>query len=123
MAVQALRLGAAVRLGVPLPAVAAYACGADLRKTNSLVECVDPLDGETGCGFAAPPSGSAVYTVAREACFASLGTDTAGSIRMPAASCRLLDKDHPKRTFIHRRRRAACASVGATVGIVARSCT
>jgi aspartyl-tRNA(Asn)/glutamyl-tRNA(Gln) amidotransferase subunit A len=66
--------------------MAAYACGAT-SQNEFIGECLNPLDGKTVVGGSS--SGSAV-AVARGLCYASLGTDTAGSIRMPAASCGLV---------------------------------
>jgi aspartyl-tRNA(Asn)/glutamyl-tRNA(Gln) amidotransferase subunit A len=82
--IESLHLSGAVQLGALH--MAAYACGAT-SQNEFLGECTNPLDGESAVGGSS--SGSAV-AVARELCFASLGTDTAGSVRIPAATCGLL---------------------------------
>ena len=82
--VEALHRSGAVQLGALH--MAAYACGAT-SQNEVIGECLNPLDGKTVVGGSS--SGSAV-AVARGLCYASLGTDTAGSIRMPAASCGLV---------------------------------
>ncbi len=66
--------------------MAPMACGAT-SQNEYLGECLNPLNAERVVGGSS--SGSAV-AVARELCFASLGTDTAGSVRIPAASCGVL---------------------------------
>ena len=65
--------------------MAPYACGSTAQN-EYLGACLNPLNASSVVGGSS--SGSAV-AVARELCFASLGTDTAGSIRIPAASCGL----------------------------------
>ncbi|AQH02404.1 hypothetical protein A9R05_25940 [Burkholderia sp. KK1] len=66
--------------------LAQYACGATAE--NPAHACpVNPLDAEAMVGGSS--SGSAV-AVAGDLCYASLGTDTAGSVRIPAASCGLV---------------------------------
>jgi|GEM_PF-223296 len=63
--------------------LAQYACGATAE--NPAHACpVNPLDASAMVGGSS--SGSAV-AVAGGLCYASLGTDTAGSVRIPAASC------------------------------------
>jgi len=66
--------------------MAPYACGSTAQN-EYLGACLNPLN--ASCVVGGSSSGSAV-AVARELCFASLGTDTAGSIRIPAASCGLV---------------------------------
>jgi len=112
--VQALHLSGAVQLGALH--MAAYACGAT-SQNEFIGECINPLDGETVVGGSS--SGSAV-AVARELCFASLGTDTAGSIRMPAASCGLLGLKITQ-GLLSTEGVAPLAPHLDTVGIVARS--
>ncbi|BAO89988.1 amidase family protein [Caballeronia cordobensis] len=66
--------------------LAQYACGATAE--NPAHAClVNPLDADAMVGGSS--SGSAV-AVAGDLCYASLGTDTAGSVRIPAASCGLV---------------------------------
>lgn len=66
--------------------LAQFACGATAE--NPAHACpVNPLDADAMVGGSS--SGSAV-AVAGDLCYASLGTDTAGSVRIPAASCGLV---------------------------------
>lgn len=66
--------------------MAPYACGATSQ--NPYFErCGNPLDAEAAVGGSS--SGSAV-AVAAGITYAALGTDTAGSIRIPAACCGLI---------------------------------
>ncbi len=96
--------------------MAPFACGATSRN-EYLGECINPLDSERVVGGSS--SGSAV-AVARELCFASLGTDTAGSIRIPAATCGLLGL---KTTagLIDQTGVSALAPALDSVGLIARS--
>jgi len=66
--------------------MAEYACGAT-GETWPALQPVNPLDPELAVGGSS--SGSAV-AVAAGLCYASLGTDTAGSVRIPAATCGIL---------------------------------
>lgn len=66
--------------------MAEYACGATGENEN-FERCVNPLLPQAVVGGSS--SGSAV-AVASEMAYASLGTDTAGSVRIPAATCALL---------------------------------
>ena len=66
--------------------MAEYACGAT-GENSRFERCVNPLRVEAVVGGSS--SGSAV-AVASEMAYGSLGTDTAGSIRIPAATCALI---------------------------------
>jgi aspartyl-tRNA(Asn)/glutamyl-tRNA(Gln) amidotransferase subunit A len=67
-------------------AMAEYACGATGHNPR-LKPCINPLHPQAAVGGSS--SGSAV-AVSSEMAYASLGTDTAGSVRIPAATCGLL---------------------------------
>jgi aspartyl-tRNA(Asn)/glutamyl-tRNA(Gln) amidotransferase subunit A len=67
-------------------AMAEYACGSTGDNPN-LPRCVNPLDAAAVVGGSS--SGSAV-AVASGMVYGSLGTDTAGSVRIPAATCGVL---------------------------------
>lgn len=80
------RLEAAGASTMAVLAMAEYACGA--TGDNSLFErCINPLNEHAAVGGSS--SGSAV-AVAAGLVYSSLGTDTAGSIRIPAATCALV---------------------------------
>jgi aspartyl-tRNA(Asn)/glutamyl-tRNA(Gln) amidotransferase subunit A len=64
--------------------MAPLACGATGENPNSEQRVVNPLAPAAAVGGSS--SGSAV-AVAAGLCYASLGTDTAGSVRIPAATC------------------------------------
>lgn len=66
--------------------MAEYACGAT-GENSFFPRCVNPLRPAAAVGGSS--SGSAV-AVASEMVYGSLGTDTAGSVRMPAATCGLV---------------------------------
>ena len=66
--------------------MAPYACGATAQNPH-FERCVNPLDSEAAVGGSS--SGSAV-AVASGMTYAALGTDTAGSVRIPAATCGLI---------------------------------
>lgn len=66
--------------------MAPYACGATAQNPH-FEQCVNPLDSEAAVGGSS--SGSAV-AVASGMTYAALGTDTAGSVRIPAATCGLI---------------------------------
>jgi len=66
--------------------MAPYACGATSQNPH-FERCTNPLDAAAAVGGSS--SGSAV-AVAAEMTYAALGTDTAGSIRIPAACCGLI---------------------------------
>lgn len=66
--------------------MAEYACGAT-GENDRFERCVNPLMSQAVVGGSS--SGSAV-AVASAMAYGSLGTDTAGSIRIPAATCALL---------------------------------
>ena len=67
-------------------AMAEHACGATAENPHAPT-LMNPLDSAAAVGGSS--SGSAV-AVAAGLCPASLGTDTAGSVRMPAATCGLI---------------------------------
>lgn len=67
-------------------AMAEYACGATGDNAH-LARCINPLHPDAVVGGSS--SGSAV-AVASGMAYGSLGTDTAGSVRMPAATCGVL---------------------------------
>lgn len=67
-------------------ALAEYACGAT-GDNPQLPRCINPLQADAMVGGSS--SGSAV-AVAGGMAYGSLGTDTAGSVRMPAATCGVL---------------------------------
>ena len=64
-------------------AMAEFACGTTGENPNG-PEPINPVDSEAVVGGSS--SGSAV-AVAAGLCYASLGTDTGGSVRIPAATC------------------------------------
>ena len=66
--------------------MAPHACGATAQNPH-FERCVNPLDSEAALGGSS--SGSAV-AVASGMTYAALGTDTAGSVRIPAATCGLI---------------------------------
>jgi aspartyl-tRNA(Asn)/glutamyl-tRNA(Gln) amidotransferase subunit A len=66
--------------------MAPYACGATAQNPH-FERCLNPLDSTAAVGGSS--SGSAV-AVAAGMTYAALGTDTAGSIRIPAACCGLI---------------------------------
>lgn len=80
------RLAAAGSLPLAWLDMAPYACGATAENERAPV-MRNPLDDAAAVGGSS--SGSAV-AVAAGLCYGSLGTDTAGSVRMPAATCGLV---------------------------------
>jgi Asp-tRNA(Asn)/Glu-tRNA(Gln) amidotransferase A subunit family amidase len=80
------RLEAAGAATLATLAMAEYACGAT-GANPAFERCVNPLNAQAAVGGSS--SGSAV-AVAASMVYGSLGTDTAGSVRIPAASCALL---------------------------------
>jgi aspartyl-tRNA(Asn)/glutamyl-tRNA(Gln) amidotransferase subunit A len=66
--------------------MAPHACGATAQNAH-FARCVNPLDASAAVGGSS--SGSAV-AVAAGMSYAALGTDTAGSVRIPAATCGLI---------------------------------
>ena len=63
--------------------MAPYACGATSQNPN-FPHCINPINPELAVGGSS--SGSAV-AVASNMSYVSLGTDTSGSVRIPAATC------------------------------------
>ena len=80
------RLEAAGASTLATLAMAEYACGAT-GHNPAFERCVNPLNEQAAVGGSS--SGSAVAVAAGMA-YGSLGTDTAGSVRIPAATCALL---------------------------------
>lgn len=66
--------------------MAPHACGATSQNAH-FARCINPTDPEAAVGGSS--SGSAV-AVAAGMTYAALGTDTAGSVRIPAATCGLI---------------------------------
>ncbi len=83
-AIARLQLSGASQLAAV--SMAEYACGAT-GENDRFERCVNPLMSQAVVGGSS--SGSAV-AVASAMAYGSLGTDTAGSIRIPAATCALL---------------------------------
>ncbi|UTW06084.1 amidase [Pseudomonas benzenivorans] len=96
--------------------MAEYACGAT-GQSEQADEPVNPLDQAAAVGGSS--SGSAV-AVAAGLCYASLGTDTAGSVRIPAATCGVLGLK-PTRGLIPSSGVFPLAPSLDTVGVIARS--
>lgn len=80
------RLEAAGASTIASLAMAEYACGAT-GDNRAFARSVNPLNAEAAVGGSS--SGSAV-AVASGMAYGSLGTDTAGSVRIPAATCALV---------------------------------
>ena len=96
-------------------AMAEHACGATAENPHAPA-LMNPLDSAAAVGGSS--SGSAV-AVAAGLCPASLGTDTAGSVRMPAATCGLIGlKPTPGR--LSAQGVAPLAPTLDTVGVIAR---
>ena len=96
-------------------AMAEHACGATAENPHAPT-LMNPLDSAAAVGGSS--SGSAV-AVAAGLCPASLGTDTAGSVRMPAATCGLIGlKPTPGR--LSAQGVAPLAPTLDTVGVIAR---
>lgn len=85
-AVAVARLQAAGATTLATLAMAEYACGAT-GENQHFARCVNPLASQAAVGGSS--SGSAV-AVASGIAYGSLGTDTAGSVRIPAATCGVL---------------------------------
>jgi aspartyl-tRNA(Asn)/glutamyl-tRNA(Gln) amidotransferase subunit A len=66
--------------------MAQYACGAT-GDNSQFTRCLNPINQQAALGGSS--SGSAA-AVASEIAYGSLGTDTAGSVRIPAATCALV---------------------------------
>lgn len=66
--------------------MAPHACGATSQNTH-FARCINPTDADATVGGSS--SGSAV-AVAAGMTYAALGTDTAGSVRIPASTCGLI---------------------------------
>ncbi|WPC06239.1 amidase [Pseudomonas benzenivorans] len=96
--------------------MAEFACGAT-GQSMQFDEPVNPLDQAAAVGGSS--SGSAV-AVAAGLCYASLGTDTAGSVRIPAATCGVLGLK-PTRGLMPSAGVFPLAPSLDTVGIIARS--
>ena len=96
--------------------MAEFACGATGQSEQG-DEPVNPLDPAAAVGGSS--SGSAV-AVAAGLCYASLGTDTAGSVRIPAATCGVLGLK-PTRGLVPSSGVFPLAPSLDTVGVIARS--
>ncbi|OZI74605.1 amidase [Bordetella genomosp. 12] len=96
--------------------MAEHACGATGENPRYPLP-QNPLDAQAAVGGSS--SGSAV-AVAAGLCYASLGTDTAGSVRIPAATCGLLGLK-PTAGLLSNRGVAPLAPSLDTVGLLARS--
>ncbi|WP_188074584.1 amidase [Pusillimonas sp. ANT_WB101] len=106
-------------------------CGASVLATLTMAEYASGVTGENpgtplpqnplfpGAMVGGSSSGSAV-AVAAGLCYASLGTDTAGSVRIPAASCGILGLK-PTRGLLSTEGCYPLAPTLDTVGILARS--
>jgi aspartyl-tRNA(Asn)/glutamyl-tRNA(Gln) amidotransferase subunit A len=111
---QRLKAQGALHLGALT--MAEFACGATAESLHS-PRLLNPLDAQAAVGGSS--SGSAV-AVAAGLCAASLGTDTAGSVRMPAATCALIGLK-PTRGLLPSDGVAPLAPTLDTVGVIARS--
>lgn len=110
------RLSAAGAPALATLVMAEHACGATGENPRYPLP-INPLDPQAAVGGSS--SGSAV-AVAAGLCYASLGTDTAGSVRIPAASCGLLGLK-PTRGRLPNTGVAPMAASLDTVGLLARS--
>ncbi|HYG43627.1 MAG TPA: amidase, partial [Bordetella sp.] len=106
------RLQAAGSSPLAALAMAEHACGATGENPRYPLP-INPLDAAAAVGGSS--SGSAV-AVASGLCYGSLGTDTAGSVRIPAASCGVLGLK-PTRDLLPRDGVAPLAPSLDTVGI------
>lgn len=112
------RLDAAGSQPLAALAMAEYACGATGENPHYPLP-LNPTDAEAAVGGSS--SGSAV-AVAAGLCYGSLGTDTAGSVRIPAATCGILGLK-PTRGLLPAQGIAPLAPSLDTAGILARSAT
>jgi aspartyl-tRNA(Asn)/glutamyl-tRNA(Gln) amidotransferase subunit A len=110
------RLAQAGALDLAALATAEFACGATGENPHFPLP-VNPID--AGAAVGGSSSGSAV-AVAAGLCYASLGTDTAGSVRIPAATCGLVGLK-PTHGLISRDGVQPLAASLDTVGVLARS--
>jgi len=110
------RLHAAGSSPLAALAMAEHACGATGENPNYPLP-INPLAPAAAVGGSS--SGSAV-AVASGLCYGSLGTDTAGSVRIPAATCGVLGLK-PTRDLLPRDGVAPLAPALDTVGIITRS--
>ena len=111
-----LRLQQAGAVALATLAMAEHACGATGENPNTS-RPINPLNQHAAVGGSS--SGSAV-AVAAGLCYASLGTDTAGSVRMPAATCGIVGLK-PGHGSLSLDGVAPLAPSMDTVGILARS--
>ncbi|WP_202444699.1 amidase [Schauerella aestuarii] len=102
----------------PLAALvmAEHACGATGENPHA-PRVVNPVDTEAVVGGSSSGSGAAV---AAGLCYGALGTDTAGSVRMPAATCGVLGFK-PSRHRLSNRGVVPLAPGLDTVGLLTRS--
>ncbi|WP_338881222.1 amidase [Achromobacter veterisilvae] len=109
------RLDAAGSQPLAALAMAEHACGATGENPNYPLP-LNPVDARAAVGGSS--SGSAV-AVAAGLCYGSLGTDTAGSVRIPAATCGILGLK-PTRGLLPAHGIAPLAPSLDTAGILAR---
>jgi aspartyl-tRNA(Asn)/glutamyl-tRNA(Gln) amidotransferase subunit A len=109
-----LRAAGAARLGTL--SMAQFACGST-AENPALARPINPCDAMAAVGGSS--SGSAV-AVASGMCHASLGTDTAGSVRIPAATCGVLGLK-PTLGYLPTTGVYPLAPSLDTVGVIARS--
>ncbi len=110
------QLASAGAVNLAALAMAEFACGATGENRNG-PEPINPLDPAAAVGGSS--SGSAA-AVAGGLCYASLGTDTGGSVRIPAATCGLVGLK-PTYDLISRAGVLPLAPSLDCVGILARS--
>ncbi|MGE8686572.1 MAG: amidase [Achromobacter sp.] len=110
------RLAAAGSKPLAALVMAEHACGATGENPHYALP-VNPIDAQAAVGGSS--SGSAV-AVAAGLCYGSLGTDTAGSVRIPAATCGVLGFK-PARGLLPAHGIAPLAPSLDTAGILARS--
>ncbi|MDQ2148338.1 amidase [Alcaligenaceae bacterium C4P045] len=110
------RLNDAGALPLAALVMAEHACGATGENPHA-PRIVNPIDAQAAVGGSSSGSGAAV---AAGLCYGALGTDTAGSVRMPAATCGVLGFK-PSRNRLSNRGVAPLAPGLDTVGLLTRS--
>lgn len=96
--------------------MAPYACGAT-AENDAAPTMINPVDADAAVGGSSSGSGVAV---AAGLCYAALGTDTAGSVRMPAATCGVIGLKTSAR-LLPERGVVPLAPTLDTVGVLART--